>query len=215
MHMMYLKHIHPSPSSSQNLPLSLPSLPTLLRFLLFVFLPLCLGNGTWECVWLSQQYRNGLSSSDRGGVSCTPSHFHAGILTGSSLPRSSACCRNHHLHMCNRPVVSGKHCFLDFSNYLWLLESFQHQPPPRLSEKILSLEGRGVACVSHLGHSTVSFSAGWPVKDLCVTCHLREASPMKIARCSNLQVKQYVIRIGFILCPFSRIITCSLLGPVA
>lgn len=131
--MMYLKHIQPSPNSSHNHSFVSPIPSHSLEISSF-----CLSSTlSWEwdmgmCVVVTAIQKWTLLLRQGWGFMHTTSHFHAGILTGSSQPGSSACCRNHHIHMCNRPAVSGKHCFLDFSNYLWLLESFQHLslPPP-------------------------------------------------------------------------------------
>ena len=56
---------------------------------------------------------------------CALPHFSGGTLSGLNLCRSYACCHSLCEFMCTWVLVrSRKHCFLEVSRHLWLLQAF-------------------------------------------------------------------------------------------
>lgn len=157
---MYFEHTHTSPNSSHSHPLySLIPSQSILRFIPFFLSPLSpicaaqlvLGVGpALVCGHLIIE--NGLSlSSDSGRISWPHSPLYAGNSSGWSLLKFCACCQKHCVFIC----ATAQLCLVNSVSLMVATSSGSRSLSSPSSEKVQSLEGRGVICMSHLGLCTL------------------------------------------------------------
>lgn len=139
---MYFEYARPPPTPPITILSTVPPFPTLYwDFFLFSFsiesslcCPVSLGSGPCPAVWLSHHYRKrtlALLGQWWDFMPTSPPPMLGSCLAAACSGLRHAVCSSVQLsqslrvHLRNCPVVSGKHCFLDVTNHLWLLESLQ------------------------------------------------------------------------------------------
>lgn len=134
MFRMYFEYARPPPTHPITILSTVPPFPTLYwDFFLVSFsiesslcCPVSLGSGPCPAVWLSHHRKWALPLLGQWWdfMPTSPTHTPCWDLVWLQLVLcmlSQSLC----VHLCNCPVVSGKHCFLDVTNHLWLMESLQ------------------------------------------------------------------------------------------